>query len=69
MGEALGLDVVVEGLERASQVEHVREHVGATLAQGFLLHRPMPADDMVDVLRRNHGVLSHPEPAPAPDPS
>jgi diguanylate cyclase (GGDEF)-like protein len=58
MGEALGLDVVVEGLERASQVGHVRDHVGASLGQGFWLHEPMAVDRMVDVLRRNRGVLS-----------
>ena len=53
MGEALGLDVVVEGVERHSQIPHVREHVGASLAQGFLLHRPMPVDEVADVLRGN----------------
>ena len=53
MGQALDIDVVVEGLERPSQVEHVREHVGATLGQGFLLHRPMPLTDVIEVLRRN----------------
>jgi EAL domain-containing protein (putative c-di-GMP-specific phosphodiesterase class I) len=58
MGEALDIDVVVEGLERPSQVEHVREHVGATLGQGFLLNRPMPLLEMVEVLRKNRGVLS-----------
>jgi diguanylate cyclase (GGDEF)-like protein len=59
MGEALGLDVVVEGLERSSQVEHLREHVGATLVQGFLLHEPMPLDEVVETLRHNRGALSH----------
>jgi diguanylate cyclase (GGDEF)-like protein len=68
MGEALGLDVVVEGLERASQVEHVREHVGATLAQGFLLHKPMPLDDVVEVLQGNRGELSRAVEMPTPDP-
>jgi diguanylate cyclase (GGDEF)-like protein len=58
MGEALGLDVVVEGVERASQVEHIRDHVGATLAQGFLLHEPLPIGDMLEVLRRNRGELA-----------
>ncbi len=40
MGDALGLDVIVEGIERASQLEHLRDHVGARYAQGYLLHRP-----------------------------
>jgi diguanylate cyclase (GGDEF)-like protein len=57
MGEALGLDVVVEGLERNSQIAHIREHVGATLAQGFLLHRPMSLDEVAAVLRSNDGTV------------
>ncbi|MGZ4505340.1 MAG: putative bifunctional diguanylate cyclase/phosphodiesterase [Nocardioidaceae bacterium] len=52
MGQALGLDVVVEGIERRSQLEHLRDHVGATYAQGFLLHRPMPLAEITQVLAR-----------------
>ncbi|HET7326274.1 MAG TPA: EAL domain-containing protein [Nocardioidaceae bacterium] len=55
MGEALGLDVVVEGIERDSQIEHLRDHVDATLGQGYLLHRPLPLDAVVQVLRKNRG--------------
>jgi EAL domain-containing protein (putative c-di-GMP-specific phosphodiesterase class I) len=40
MGDSLGLDVIVEGMERPSQLEHLREHVGAKFAQGYLLHLP-----------------------------
>jgi diguanylate cyclase (GGDEF)-like protein len=53
MGQALGLDVCVEGIERASQLDHLREHVGAPFAQGYLLHRPMPVADMEEILHRN----------------
>ncbi len=60
MGQALGLDVVVEGIERATQVEHLREHVGEqvgdTYGQGYLLYRPMPLRDMVEVLRANRAA-------------
>jgi len=62
MGQALGLDVVVEGIERASQLEHVRDHVGAPYAQGFLMHRPMILDRVLGVMRENRLTL---EPAPA----
>ncbi len=55
MGQALGLDVVVEGIERASQLDHVRAHVHAPYAQGYLLHRPMPLADLLEVLRENRG--------------
>ena len=53
MGQALGLDVVVEGIERASQLDHLREHVHAEFAQGYLMHRPMPLDQLVHVIREN----------------
>jgi EAL domain-containing protein (putative c-di-GMP-specific phosphodiesterase class I) len=53
MGQALGLDVVVEGIERNSQLEHLREHVNAPYAQGYLLHRPMPLAQLLLVLTEN----------------
>ncbi|HEX5087490.1 MAG TPA: EAL domain-containing protein [Nocardioides sp.] len=58
MGHALGLDVVVEGIERASQLQHLREHVEAPYAQGYLLHRPMPAAEVAEVIRKNRGVTA-----------
>ena len=57
MGQALGLDVVIEGIERSTQLEHLRDHVHAPFAQGYLLHRPMPPGAVVDVLRANHGLV------------
>jgi diguanylate cyclase (GGDEF)-like protein len=50
MGDALGLDVIVEGIERASQLEHLRDHVGAKAAQGYLLHRPESGNSVRDHL-------------------
>ncbi|RYU11446.1 putative bifunctional diguanylate cyclase/phosphodiesterase [Nocardioides iriomotensis] len=57
MGQALGLDVVIEGIERSSQLEHLRDHVHAPFAQGYLLHRPMSPDAVARVLRANHGLV------------
>ncbi|HET6700096.1 MAG TPA: EAL domain-containing protein [Nocardioidaceae bacterium] len=51
MGQALELDVLVEGIERTEQLEHLRDHVGAPFAQGYLLHRPMPVAQVVEALR------------------
>jgi len=51
MGEALGLDVVVEGIERESQLRRVRDDVRAAFVQGFLLHRPMSLASLGAVLR------------------
>jgi diguanylate cyclase (GGDEF)-like protein len=56
MGQALGLDVVVEGIERASQLDHLREHVHAPYAQGYLMHRPMPLEQLLQVLRENRAT-------------
>ena len=53
LAEAMSLDVVVEGIERASQLEKVREDVGARLVQGFLLHRPMPFATILAVVSAN----------------
>ena len=56
MGQALGLDVVVEGIERASQLDHLRDHVHAPFAQGYLMHRPMPLDQLLEVLAENRAL-------------
>jgi EAL domain-containing protein (putative c-di-GMP-specific phosphodiesterase class I) len=56
MGQALGLDVVVEGIERPSQLEHLTEHVHAPYAQGYLMHRPMPLEQLLDVIVANREV-------------
>jgi EAL domain-containing protein (putative c-di-GMP-specific phosphodiesterase class I) len=48
--------VVVEGIERASQLDHLREHVHAPYAQGYLMHRPMPLDQLLEVLAANREV-------------
>ncbi len=57
MGEALGLDVVTEGIEREAQLEHLVKHAGGSIGQGFLFARPMCFQDMAAVMaqqpRRN----------------
>ena len=53
MAEALSLDVVVEGIERRTQLDKVRTQVRAPLVQGFLLHRPMPLAALLPVVRAN----------------
>jgi diguanylate cyclase (GGDEF)-like protein len=67
MGQALGLDVVVEGIERTTQLEHLRDHVQAPYAQGYLMHRPMPLDQLLRVLAENRAIADAEQiPAPAP---
>jgi diguanylate cyclase (GGDEF)-like protein len=60
MGQALGLDVVVEGIERASQLDHLREHVHAPFAQGYLMYRPMPLEQLVQVIAENRALPTVP---------
>jgi diguanylate cyclase (GGDEF)-like protein len=50
MGEALGLRVIVEGVERQTQVDHLIRHVGAPMAQGYLLQRPVRLAELLEIL-------------------
>jgi EAL domain-containing protein (putative c-di-GMP-specific phosphodiesterase class I) len=45
LGDALGLDVVAEGIETATQLQML-QHLGCSYGQGFLLSHPMAADDL-----------------------
>ncbi len=45
--EAVGLDVVVEGIERQSELDAVAA-LGCRYAQGYLLRRPGPAAEVLD---------------------
>ncbi len=56
MGRALGLDVVVEGVERQGQLEHLRAMRNEVYAQGYHLARPMPLADVLSLLRRTQQV-------------
>jgi len=50
MGQALGLDVVIEGVERLTQLDHVVSHADGTIGQGYLFARPMPFEEMESLL-------------------
>lgn len=49
MAHALGMEVVIEGVEDEQQAHAVRL-LGADLGQGFHLHRPMPAEELTPLL-------------------
>jgi EAL domain-containing protein (putative c-di-GMP-specific phosphodiesterase class I) len=60
MAHVLGLDVVAEGVETASQADYLRER-GCDFAQGFLFHRPMGHAAMTSLLEgRRLRVLALP---------
>src|SRR5262249_45435163 len=45
VGRELGIEVVAEGIERAEQLDALRD-MGCGLGQGFLIARPMPAGEI-----------------------
>jgi diguanylate cyclase (GGDEF)-like protein len=50
LAHGLGIGVVAEGIETASQLERLRE-LGCDLGQGYLFSRPVPADRVARLLR------------------
>jgi EAL domain-containing protein (putative c-di-GMP-specific phosphodiesterase class I) len=51
LAHGLGIGVVAEGIETASQLERLRE-LGCDLGQGYLFSRPVPADRVARLLRK-----------------
>jgi diguanylate cyclase (GGDEF)-like protein len=49
LGRALNLEVLAEGVETEIQLAHLRR-LGCDTAQGYLLARPMPAAEIVDLV-------------------
>ena len=45
IGDALGLDVIAEGVETVSQADQLRDY-GCTTVQGFLYSRPLPEPEL-----------------------
>ena len=52
LAKNLGIDVIAEGAETAAQVNFLKENLCDTV-QGFYYYHPMPAAEMVAVLRQN----------------
>jgi len=55
---ALGLRVVLEGIETTEHASAV-EQIGGTMAQGYLFHRPMPIDELRQLLGIRNGLVPH----------
>jgi len=56
--KALGLTTTAEGVERQTQLEVLKE-LGCDTAQGYLISRPLPADQLDTVLRARQGAGHH----------
>ena len=50
VAKSLRCVTIAEGVETHEQLEFLRSH-GCDIVQGFHLHRPMPVDDLVELLR------------------
>ena len=59
MAKSLGLDVVIEGVERPGQLAAVRDSVDAPFVQGYLLHRPMSYEALLATVRENRRRAAH----------
>jgi len=50
LGQALGMEVVGEGVETADEIDHLRI-LGCSLVQGYYLARPVPLDVVIEQVR------------------
>jgi len=62
LARSLGLGLVAEGVEEASQAEFLRARQ-CTELQGFLFSRPLPASELAEVLLRQHQPAQRPQAA------
>lgn len=64
MGRSLGLEVIVEGIERESQLAVLRADAHEVYAQGFLMYAPMPLPRLLNALEVDRSTSRKGEPAP-----
>jgi EAL domain-containing protein (putative c-di-GMP-specific phosphodiesterase class I) len=55
MADAMGLGLVAEGVETASQVELLKK-IGCNVVQGYYYSKPMPQEEFFEMLLENKKV-------------
>jgi EAL domain-containing protein (putative c-di-GMP-specific phosphodiesterase class I) len=58
LGRNLDLQVIAEGVETTHQLSSLY-HLGITLMQGDLLSPPLPADSLIELLRREDKAFEY----------
>ena len=53
MGNSLNLNVIAEGVETQGQYDFLKDN-NCDQVQGFLFSRPLPADELIEMLKKNH---------------
>ncbi len=56
LGHSLGMTVIAEGVETQAQFEYLRQE-GADVVQGYLFSKPIPREEMEDLLRTETGRI------------
>ncbi|MCX7628095.1 MAG: EAL domain-containing protein [Methylophilaceae bacterium] len=60
LAHSLGIQVVAEGVETHAQCDYLRQH-NCDYLQGYLFSRPLPEQDIMQLLAANGGAFSIPE--------
>jgi EAL domain-containing protein (putative c-di-GMP-specific phosphodiesterase class I) len=53
MGNSLNLNAIAEGVETQSQCDFLKSN-NCDQVQGFLFCRPLPPDELFELLNKNH---------------
>lgn len=56
MGNSLNLNVIAEGVETQAQYDFLKEN-NCDQVQGFLFSRPLPSDEIVEILKQNYAEV------------